>query len=460
MQRAHRARARQADGDVEQADRVAPARQQDDDRPAGRQQPGRPHALEQIVRHPGESRRASGRPLGIIPDRHAARAEPRLPTHELDTRHPTHPTRRLRPGPKRFERSSTDRLIGGVCGGLGRYFGIDATLVRIGMVALALLGGTGLIVYAAALVLVPSDGEVAPGPNDTRDRAIAVGLAIFLTIVGFSLRPLRARLRPRRRDRPARLPRRRRPRRLVARLRRAAVGQRRRRRASAPRSASRCCSAASRSPVGSFLASGFGGGVVVASLVIAAGAALVAAAFVGGARWLVLPALAIALPLAFVSAASIDLDGGFGERHVRPGTLAEVKDGYRLGAGELVVDLRDVELPAGDRRLKIGIGTGHALVLVPDDVCVASTATVGMGGVSVFERDGGGIDVDWNDSRRAPAGHAAARHRRRHRARAPRGPPPRRHDPRPAARLRSRRARRAQRRVPHADGEQRGASNG
>src|SRR3954447_7802501 len=91
------------------------------------------------------------------------------------------------PSPKRFERSSTDRLIGGVCGGLGRYFNIDTTLVRIGMVALALLGGTGLIVYAAALILVPSDGEGAAGPNDTRDRALAVGLAILLTIVGFSL---------------------------------------------------------------------------------------------------------------------------------------------------------------------------------------------------------------------------------------------------------------------------------
>ena len=39
---------------------------------------------------------------------------------------------------------------------------------------------------------------------------------------------------------------------------------------------------------------------------------------------------------------------------------------------------------------------------MPDGVCVASEATVGMGGVSVFERDGGGIDVDWSDLRRAP----------------------------------------------------------
>jgi hypothetical protein len=156
--------------------------------------------------------------------------------------------------------------------------------------------------------------------------------------------------------------------------------------------------------VGSFIASGFGGGVVIAALVIAAGAALVAAAFVGGARWLILPALAIALPLAFVSAAGIDLDGGFGDRDERPATLSEIKDSYRLGAGQLVIDLRDLKLPAGDRHLKVGIGTGRALLLVPDDVCVATTAKVGMGGVAIFNHQGGGIDADWTDSRRAPAG--------------------------------------------------------
>jgi phage shock protein PspC (stress-responsive transcriptional regulator) len=303
------------------------------------------------------------------------------------------------PEPKRFERSSTDRIIGGVCGGLARYFAIDVTLVRIGMVALALLGGTGLIVYAAALVLVPSDGEVAVRPTDTRDRAIAVGVAIVLTIAGFvlggfgsaggALFPIASLAVAGLAvwwlvsgERPSGSPR--------TILRRAALG-------------SALLLGCLALAVGSFFASGFGGGVVIAALVIAAGAALVAAAFVGGARWLVLPALAIALPLAFVSSANIDLHGGFGERHVRPGTLAEVKADYRLGAGELVVDLRDVDMPAGDHRLKVAIGTGHALVLVPDDVCVASEAKVGMGAVAVFERDGGGIDVDWSDARRASA---------------------------------------------------------
>ena len=150
----------------------------------------------------------------------------------------------------------------------------------------------------------------------------------------------------------------------------------------------------------SFFASGLGGGVVVAGIVIAAGASLVAAAFVGGARWLVLPALAVALPLAFVSAAGIDLDGGFGERRERPATVAELAQTYRLGAGELVVDLRELDLPAGDHPLHVRIGTGHALVLVPEDVCVATSADIGMGAVQVFNHESGGIDVDWTG--RAP----------------------------------------------------------
>jgi len=106
------------------------------------------------------------------------------------------------------------------------------------------------------------------------------------------------------------------------------------------------------------------------------------------------------LPLAFVSAAGIDLDGGFGQRTERPGTVAELRDSYRLGAGELVVDLRDLDLPPGDHPLSVDVGAGHALVLVPKNVCVASKATIGMGGVQVFDRNGGGVDVDWNDSRR------------------------------------------------------------
>jgi phage shock protein PspC (stress-responsive transcriptional regulator) len=302
------------------------------------------------------------------------------------------------PGPKRLERSSTDRVIGGVCGGLGRYFNIDPTIVRIAFVALALIGGVGFVVYAAALLLVPLDEEARPAELSTRDRAIAAGLIIALALAavalgsfglvgGFALVPLWLL--------------------LIVGVMVYSFADGRRPGESPRRVAIRVLQgfalmiACLALALGSFFASGLGGGVVVAGLVIAAGAGLVVAAFVGGARWLVLPALAIALPLAFVSAAGIDLDGGIGQRNERPATVAELRDSYRIGMGELVLDLRDLELPPGDHALSVDVGAGRALVLVPENVCVASRATLGMGGVGVFDRDSGGIDVDWNDNRRS-----------------------------------------------------------
>jgi len=44
----------------------------------------------------------------------------------------------------------------GVCGGLGQHFGIDPTFVRIGFVALALMGGPGILAYFILSLLIPS----------------------------------------------------------------------------------------------------------------------------------------------------------------------------------------------------------------------------------------------------------------------------------------------------------------
>ena len=54
-------------------------------------------------------------------------------------------------------------MIGGVCGGLGNYSGIDPVLWRVGFVGLTLLGGSGIVVYLFLWVLTPSD----PLPADT-----------------------------------------------------------------------------------------------------------------------------------------------------------------------------------------------------------------------------------------------------------------------------------------------------
>jgi phage shock protein PspC (stress-responsive transcriptional regulator) len=60
----------------------------------------------------------------------------------------------------RLRRSRTDRMLGGVCGGLAESLGVDATAVRIGLVTLTVLGvGTGIIVYAAIWALAPVTDE-------------------------------------------------------------------------------------------------------------------------------------------------------------------------------------------------------------------------------------------------------------------------------------------------------------
>jgi phage shock protein PspC (stress-responsive transcriptional regulator) len=60
---------------------------------------------------------------------------------------------------RQLRRSRDDRMIGGVCGGLGRYVGIDPIIFRIVIAALAIFGGVGLLLYALAWLLIPEDGS-------------------------------------------------------------------------------------------------------------------------------------------------------------------------------------------------------------------------------------------------------------------------------------------------------------
>ena len=149
-----------------------------------------------------------------------------------------------------------------------------------------------------------------------------------------------------------------------------------------------------------------GGGAVIAGLVIAVGLALAVSAFVGGRRWLVLPALILAIPLGFVAAAGIDVDGGVGDRDYQPTSVGELRGGYELGMGEMRLDLTQVDLPPGRTPLKLDIGIGSLRVVVPDDVCVASNVRVGAGYARVLDRDSAGLDVDW---RRSPVDNAGVK---------------------------------------------------
>ena len=75
--------------------------------------------------------------------------------HETDTepRFSAQPERVL------LRRSYDDRMLGGVAGGLARYFGVDAVIVRIAFVVLAFVGGAGVPLYLAGLLLIPEEGS-------------------------------------------------------------------------------------------------------------------------------------------------------------------------------------------------------------------------------------------------------------------------------------------------------------
>jgi phage shock protein PspC (stress-responsive transcriptional regulator) len=84
---------------------------------------------------------------------------------------------------KELRRSRNDRMLAGVCGGLARYFDVNPTFYRVGFVVLTLLGGAGLLIYGAALLVMPDEGQdesiASEVLRDRRQRPWAlVGLAL------------------------------------------------------------------------------------------------------------------------------------------------------------------------------------------------------------------------------------------------------------------------------------------
>jgi phage shock protein PspC (stress-responsive transcriptional regulator) len=317
------------------------------------------------------------------------------------------PTTQMPPGPeappptRRLLRSRKDRVLGGVCGGVAEYFRIDPLIVRIAAVALAFIGGASIIAYVAALALVPNDDGTGRADRERPSRAgtlIGAALLVFAGIallgdlgggwgwgVAFGAIPCAL---------------------IVGGL--ALAGQRLlRRRGDDQPSGTRIVGAAflvlalilgaGIAAAGAAWATAAGAGEVVAALVIAIGVAMIALSFRHrNARWLAVPALVLAIPSGAVAAAGIDVHGGIGERTYRPASTVDLRpQGYRLGTGELVVDLRDMDWPDGAAlNLKVKVGAGHALVLVPADVCVQSKAHVGLGYIDVLGDESGGADVD------------------------------------------------------------------
>ena len=81
------------------------------------------------------------------------------------------------PPPKRLLRSRSDRILGGVCGGVADYLNMDATLVRVLTAILTLITGVPIIVYLVMLFIVPEEGSQPPGGYPSVQPPTAAGPA-------------------------------------------------------------------------------------------------------------------------------------------------------------------------------------------------------------------------------------------------------------------------------------------
>jgi len=57
--------------------------------------------------------------------------------------------------PRKLYRSETQRMLAGVCGGLAEYFNIDATVMRVLFLILAVFGGSGIVLYLVMWIVIP-----------------------------------------------------------------------------------------------------------------------------------------------------------------------------------------------------------------------------------------------------------------------------------------------------------------
>jgi phage shock protein C len=64
--------------------------------------------------------------------------------------------------PRKLYRSQTQRMIAGVCGGLAEYFNVDATLMRVVFLLLAVFGGSGIVIYIVMWIIVPDASKAPP----------------------------------------------------------------------------------------------------------------------------------------------------------------------------------------------------------------------------------------------------------------------------------------------------------
>ncbi|HEY7381256.1 MAG TPA: PspC domain-containing protein [Gaiella sp.] len=342
---------------------------------------------------------------------------------------------------RRLVRPADDRIVAGVCAGLGRYFGVNPLVYRVALAGLVLLGGIGLIVYGAAWLVIPDerrgDSIVGEALRDHRRRpwlTVGVGLvaiALLLGIVGSDVFPdpgnewLIALLVGlaivswQLRDRPSGGP--------GGAAATAATVEDVTREGPPPAGPETAPPGAPEPPrrqfpiflptVGVVLAGVGVLGVLDATdtvdvnwtVALAVGVAIVGVAvavgaFFGGTAWLAVVGLLLAGAMVVASVVNIPLNGPIGERNEHPTSVRELQDSYAVSIGQLDLDLSDLVLPRGTTEVKGSVGIGQMTVVVPRGVRVEVDAHVTAGDSTAFGEsfEGRGFDRVFVDESAGP----------------------------------------------------------
>jgi phage shock protein PspC (stress-responsive transcriptional regulator)/uncharacterized membrane protein (DUF373 family) len=249
---------------------------------------------------------------------------------------------------KRLERPASGRILAGVAAGLGRYFDLSPAFFRLGFVVLTLLGGSGVLLYLAALLIIPDEGKdgsiAADALEHRRDkpgRVIALGLvaiALFVLISRSTFWPaagagwvliLIAGL-------------------VILWTYDARRGDSRSRR------------------------------LLKALLVLATLAVVtVLVALVGAIAWL-----------------NVSLGSGTGKRFETPTTLAALHPSYHLGVGEMRLNLSQLPPITQETHVKARVDVGHLKIIVAPGAAVSVNAHAKVGDVRVFQEQDSGRNAN------------------------------------------------------------------
>lgn len=124
------------------------------------------------------------------------------------------------------------------------------------------------------------------------------------------------------------------------------------------------------------------------------GLALMVAAWFGRARALVPIGVVLTVATGLAVATDVPWRGGIGDREYRPATTEDLRESYRLAIGDLVLDLRDLDLPPGTTEVDVSVAIGRLTVFLPPGVDAEVDGRASIGEVDLWGRTADGVGAD------------------------------------------------------------------